>query len=180
MAPSDAMPRDGIQARAALQFEVEQFLYYEAALLDDRKYKEWLTLIADDIHYWMPIRRTVGFKDIDKEFTALGENSFFDEDKEYLAMRVDKLTNELSWSENPASRTRHMISNVRILDVEGDEIEVELAFHLYRSRLDNKIDNWVGRRRDRLRRKGVGFELFQRHIFLDQTIINSTNMSILF
>ena len=174
MSPSD------IQARAALQFEVEQFLYHEAALLDDRKYEQWLTLIADDIHYWMPIRRTVGFKDTDKEFTALGENSFFDEDKEYLAMRVDKLTNELSWSENPASRTRHMISNIRIVDVQNDDIKVELAFHLYRSRLDNKIDNWVGRRCDGLRRNGTSFELFQRHIFLDQTIINATNMSILF
>ena len=48
MAPSDAMPRDGIQARAALQFEVEQFLYYEAALLDDRKYIQGLEANASN------------------------------------------------------------------------------------------------------------------------------------
>ena len=48
-----------IRERADLQFEVEQFLYQEAALLDAREFDKWLKLLTDDIHYWMPIRRTV-------------------------------------------------------------------------------------------------------------------------
>ena len=47
-----------LSEKAALQYEVEQFLYAEAAMLDARRYREWLELIAEDIHYWMPIRRT--------------------------------------------------------------------------------------------------------------------------
>ena len=166
--------------RTALQFEVEQFLYHEAALLDDRKYPEWLDLIADDIHYWMPIRRTVTLDNLDKEFTAIGGMAYFDDDKNDLRMRVEKLQTGSSWSEDPPSRTRHFVSNVRIVDADGDEITVELAFHIYRSRLNGKIDNWIGKRQDRLRWTGTGFQIYQRHIFLDQTVIRSTNFSNLF
>lgn len=166
--------------RTALQFEVEQFLYHEAALLDDRKYPEWLDLIADDIHYWMPIRRTVTLDNLDKEFTAIGGMAHFDDDKNDLRMRVEKLQTGSSWSEDPPSRTRHFVSNVRIVDVDGDEIAVELAFHIYRSRLNSKIDDWIGKRQDRLRRAGTSFQICQRHIFLDQTVIRSTNLSNLF
>ena len=166
--------------RQALQFEVEQFLYYEAALLDDRKYPEWLDLIADDIHYWMPVRRTVTLDNLDKEFTAIGGMAYFDDDKNDLRMRIEKLQTGSSWSEDPPSRTRHFVSNVRIIDVDGDEIAVELAFHIYRSRLNSKTDNWIGKRQDRLRRAGTGFQISQRHIFLDQTVIHSTNLSNLF
>jgi len=167
--------------RAALQYEVEQFLYAEAALLDARRYREWLALLADDIHYWMPIRRTVTLADIDREFTRLGDMAFFDDDREILEMRVKKLEAGSAWSEDPPSRSRHFVSNVRILGVAGSEVTLEAAFHLYRSRLNTEIDSWVGRREDVLRRTEDGrFRLARRHIFLDQTLILSTNMSTLF
>jgi 3-phenylpropionate/cinnamic acid dioxygenase small subunit len=166
--------------RAALQCEVEQFLYHEAALLDDRRFADWLALIADDIHYWMPIRRTVTVDNLDREFTEIGAMAYFDDDKGDLAMRVEKLEAQSAWCENPPSRTRHFVSNVRILETVGDEILLELAFHLYRTRLNDKVDNWIGRRRDRLRRTSDGFVIFQRHIFLDQTVIRSSNFSSLF
>ncbi|HEX3406496.1 MAG TPA: aromatic-ring-hydroxylating dioxygenase subunit beta, partial [Caulobacteraceae bacterium] len=76
--------------RAILQYEVEQFLYAEAALLDARQYREWLALIADDIHYWMPIRRTVTLSDLDLEFTKPGDMAYFDDDRIMLEMRVRK------------------------------------------------------------------------------------------
>lgn len=169
-----------ISEKAILQYEVEQFLYEEAALLDNKEFVKWMELIADDIHYWMPIRRTVTNKERNMEFTKIGDNSFFDEDKEYLAMRAKKLDHTLSWSENPGSRTRHNVSNVRIVEVDGNEIEVELNFHLYRSRLNDAENNWYGRRRDRVRRVGNGFQLVKRHIFLDHTIIHSSNLSVIF
>lgn len=164
----------------ALQHEVEQFLYREAALLDNRQFNEWLELLADDVHYWMPIRRTVTLAEIDREFTRIGDMAFFDDDKNDLAMRVGKLHTGSSWSEDPPSRTRHNVSNVRVTEVQGDEISVSMNFHLYRARLDEKTDNWTGRREDKLRRSNNGFVLCQRHIFLDQTVIQSTNMSSLF
>ena len=166
--------------RAILQYEVEQFLYAEAALLDARRYRDWLDLVADDIEYWMPLRRTVTSSDLDREFTKLGEIALFDDDRMYLEMRVKKLEAGSAWSEDPPSRSRHFVSNVRILDVAGDEITLEACFHLYRSRLESDVDNWIGRRVDVLRRMGEKFRIAKRHLFLDHTVIQSTNMSTIF
>jgi biphenyl 2,3-dioxygenase beta subunit len=166
--------------RASLQYEVEQFLYEEAALLDARRYRDWLGLRADDIHYWMPIRRTVTVSDLDLEFTKPGEMAFFDDDRKLLEMRVKKLEAGSAWSEDPPSRSRHFVSNIRITDVIGDEITVEVCFHLYRSRLNTEVDSWVGRRVDVVRRTKDGFRLAARSLFLDQTVILSTNMSCIF
>ena len=165
------------QERLLLQYEVEQLYYGEAALLDDRKFAEWLDLLTPDIHYWMPVRRTVMLADIDREFTKPGGMSFFDDDKAMLEARVKKLGTGFSWSEDPPSRTRHMVHNVRVLEVDGDELDVEANFHLYRTRLDSEEDSWFGRRRDRLRRVEGALKIARRHIFLEQTLILSRNLS---
>jgi 3-phenylpropionate/cinnamic acid dioxygenase small subunit len=175
----------GLPEQMRLQYEVEQFLYAEAALLDGRRYRDWLALLSDDIHYWMPIRRTVTLSDIDLEFTKPGGMAYFDDDRTLLEMRVKKLEAGSAWSEDPPSRSRHFVSNVRILGVEkalagGDEITVEVCFHLYRTRLNFEVGEWVGRRVDVVRRAEGGFRLAKRHIFLDQTVIPTTNMSTLF
>jgi 3-phenylpropionate/cinnamic acid dioxygenase small subunit len=166
--------------RVLLQYEVEQFLYAEAALLDARRYRDWLELVADDVEYWMPIRRTVTSADVDREFTKPGEVAYFDDDRAYLEMRVKKLEAGSAWSEDPPSRSRHFVSNIRILDVTGDEVTLEACFHLYRTRLERDVDSWIGRRIDVLRRAGESFLVVKRHLFLDQTVIQSTNMSTIF
>ena len=176
----EAAASPGLSERMLLQYEVEQFLYHEAALLDDRRFGEWLALIADDIHYWMPIRRTVTVENLRLEYSRPDGMAYFDDDRTDLRMRVEKLQSNSAWSENPPSRTRHLVSNVRILEVKGSEIALEAAIHLYRSRLNDKIDHWIGKRRDGLRRVDGGFQIFQRHIFLDQTVVLSTNFSSLF
>jgi 3-phenylpropionate/cinnamic acid dioxygenase small subunit len=176
----EAASSPGPSDRVLLQYEVEQFLYHEAALLDDRRFGEWLALIADDIHYWMPIRRTVTVENLDLEYARADGMAYFDDDRSDLKMRVEKLQSNSAWSENPPSRTRHFVSNVRVLKVEGSEIALEAAIHVYRSRLNDKIDNWIGKRHDGLRRVDGGFQLFRRHIFLDQTVVQSTNFSSLF
>ena len=180
VAEGSALARMSLAERAQLQFEVEQFLYAEAALLDARRYRDWLALIADDIHYWMPIRRTVSVSDLEREFTKPGDMAFFDDDRALLEMRVKKLEAGSAWSEDPPSRSRHFVSNVRVLAVAGDEITLEAAFHLYRTRLNTEVDSWIGRREDVLRRAGDGFLIARRHLYLDQTLIRATNMSTLF
>jgi biphenyl 2,3-dioxygenase beta subunit len=160
-----------------LQYEVEQFYYQEAALLDARRFDEWLELLTPDIHYWMPIRRTVTLANADREFTKPGDMAFFDDDKSLLEARVRKLGTGFSWSEDPPSRTRHMIHNVRVLEETGDELAVESNFHLYRTRLESEEDSWIGLRRDRLRRVDGKLRIARRHIFLEQTLILSRNLS---
>lgn len=169
-----------LQDRMLMQFQVEQFLYWEAALLDAREYRAWLDIVTDDIHYWMPIRRTVNLSDIDQAFTKPGDMSFYEDDKANLTFRVNKMESGSSWSEDPPSRSRHFVSNVRVLEVNGDEIKTECAFHLYRSRLNTEENSFFGRREDVLRRVDGDLFLAKRHIYLDQTLIRATNMSTLF
>ena len=169
-----------VQQRMELQFEIEQFLYAEAALIDGREYRAWLDLWTEDCRYWMPIRRTVSLSNIEREFTKRGDISFYDDDKQMLAMRVAKMESGSSWSEDPPSRSRHFVSNVRITNIDGDDITVELAFSLYRSRLNTEESVWVGRRVDKLRRVSGDLKLCDREIYLDQTLIRATNMSTLF
>ena len=125
-----------LSERMALHFIVEQFLYHEADLLDRRRYREWLALVAEDVHYWMPVRRTVTLQDIDREFTRIGDMAYFDDDHDDLRMRVEKLYTGSSWSEDPPSRTRHFVGNVQVTGMEGDIVSVRSALHLHRSRLD--------------------------------------------
>ena len=75
-----------------LRLEIENFLYAEAELLDNRRYEEWLDLFTEDCHYWMPIRSTRVAGDEEHEFTREWENSYFDDDK--LTLRVEPLTGD--------------------------------------------------------------------------------------
>lgn len=169
-----------VHERMLLQFEVEEFLKYEASLLDARRFEDWLNLTTDDIHYWMPVRRTTTAAEVESEFTKQGEMAFFDDDKQYLSMRIQRLLVGRAWAEDPPSRTRHMVNNVRVVSSEGNEITVEVNFHLYRTRLASEEDSWIGRREDILRRVDGRFMLARRHIFLEQTVILSQNLSSIF
>ena len=166
------MPKD-----LQTQWEVEQFLFEEAALLDDRRYRDWVNLLTDDVHYWMPIRRTRTLDQLDKEFTGPDEMAFFDDDKALLEARVRKLETGYAWSEDPPSRTRHVVSNVRIMEDDGKELNIECAFIMYRTRLNSEEDMWVGMRKDVLRRENASFKIAKRTILLDQTLVLSKNLS---
>ena len=164
-----------------LQHELEQFLYYEASLLDARRFHEWLTLLADDVEYWMPVRTTRMRGDEEYEFARPGESAFFDETKALLEERVRKLDTGVSWAEDPPSRTRHFVSNVRIVERPSPtEVRLDVAFFVYRSRLAQDEDMWVGRREDTLRREGASWKIARRHLFLDQVSLRSKNLSIFF
>ncbi len=171
-----------LQERMLLKHEVEEFLFLEAELLDSRRYDEWLDVLAEDIHYWMPIRRTTTAREVDREFTKPGGMAFFDDSKAVLTQRVQRLSLGRAWAEDPPSRTRRLITNLRILAVEGDEVTVGCNFKLYRTRLNSEEDTWIGRREDTLRRADGpgGFLLARRHIYLEQTVILAQNMSSLF
>ena len=169
-----------VDERLRLKHEVEEFLFMEADLLDARRYQDWLELLTDDIHYWMPVRRTTTAREVDREFTQPGGVAFFDDDKAMLKMRVDRILVGGAWAEDPPSRTRRLITNLRILEAEGDELTVASNFQLYRTRLNSEEDQWIGRREDRLRRVDGQFRLARRHVFLEQTVILSQNLSSLF
>ncbi len=127
-----ALPFNDIRHLAAHQFLVD-----EAYLLDAQQYEMWLDTLTDDIHYVMPVRvttaRGAGFD------TSPGM-AHFDEDKYSLSHRVARMATEHAWAEDPPSRLRHFITNVRTFacdSTEGaDQLIVESAELLFRSRGD--------------------------------------------
>lgn len=167
----------GRLARMFRQYDVEQFYYHESALLDSHSYEEWVELFTEDIHYFMPIRRTVSRREMHKQFTKPGEMAFFDDDIEILRARVRKLASGTAWAEDPPSRTRHIVTNVRITDEDDEEMTVHSAFMLYRTRLKSEEDTWIGSRVDTLRRVSGNLKIAKRSIYLEQTLLLSRNLS---
>lgn len=172
--------RDEALERVLLQAEISDFLYYEAELLDDRRYPEWLELLAEDFQYSMPLRMNVMFNDVDqREQTRAGsEICWFDEDKATMSLRVDQLMTGQHWAEEPVSRVSHLVTNVRLESVELPEVETSARFLVYRNRVADETDFLVGRRRDRLRRGDNGWQVVRRELLLDQSVLLAKNLSV--
>jgi 3-phenylpropionate/cinnamic acid dioxygenase small subunit len=173
-------------ARLLLTQEIAQFLYTEAELLDERRHDEWLALLAEDIRYWMPMRRNVKFGDTDREFTRETEDvSWFDEGKDTLTRRVRQIQTGIHWAEEPRSRITHMVSNVQLLEVRPDassprEVVAKSRFLIYRNRVEIETDLLVGKREDTLRRDAEGWLIARRKIILDQNVLMTKNLTFFF
>ena len=172
--------------RALLKQEIEDFLYREADLLDERRYDEWLSLLAEDVRYWMPMRRNVKVDDLEREFTREGHDiSWFDEGKDTLTRRVRQIQTGIHWAEEPVSRISHLISNIQLIEVNPSaadpaEVSVRCRFLVYRNRVETETDILVGKREDLLRRAGGGWQIAHRKILLDQNVLLSKNLTFFF
>ena len=173
-------------ARLLLAQEIAGFLYGEAELLDERRHDEWLALLAEDIRYWMPMRRNVKYGDTSREFTLETEDiSWFDEGKDTLTRRVRQIQTGIHWAEEPQSRISHMVSNVQLLEVIPDasfprEVKAKSRFLIYRNRVETETDLLVGKREDTLRRDGDGWLIARRKIILDQNVLMTKNLTFFF
>jgi 3-phenylpropionate/cinnamic acid dioxygenase small subunit len=177
---------DGRLARLLLAQEIAEFLYAEADLLDERRYDDWLALLADDIRYWMPMRRNVKTGEEAREFTRESEDiSWFDEGKETLTRRVRQIQTGIHWAEEPQSRIAHMVSNVQLLEATPDagapqEVTAKCRFLIYRNRVETETDLLVGKREDTLRRADGGWQIARRKIILDQNVLLTKNLTFFF
>ena len=180
------MDRDAQINRLLLQQEIEEFLYREADLLDERRYEDWLALVAEDVRYWMPMRRNVKVGEAEREFTRAGQDiNWFDEGKETLTRRVKQILTGMHWAEEPVSRISHMVSNVRLLEVnpsaaEPAEVAVRCRFLVYRNRVETETDILVGKREDVLRRADGQWQIARRKIVLDQNVLLTKNLTFFF
>jgi 3-phenylpropionate/cinnamic acid dioxygenase small subunit len=170
-----------------LKQEIEDFLYEEADLLDQRRFREWLELLADDLVYFMPIRRNVKFgQHAEKENTRQGEGiSWFDEDKWTLGKRVEQILTGVHYAEEPLSRVTHMVSNVRLLDVQpspedANTVTVGSRFLVQQNRVEYESYTFIGRRTDVLRRAGASWQIARRETILEQNVLLAKNLSIFF
>jgi 3-phenylpropionate/cinnamic acid dioxygenase small subunit len=170
-----------------LKQEIEDFLYQEADLLDQRRFREWLDLLTEDLVYFMPIRRNVKFgQHAEKENTRQGEGiSWFDEDKWTLGKRVEQILTGVHNAEEPLSRVTHMVSNVRLLDVQPSvedrqEVTVGCRFLVFQNRVEYEEYTFIGRRTDLLRRHGDSWLIAKRELILEQNVLLAKNLSIFF
>jgi 3-phenylpropionate/cinnamic acid dioxygenase small subunit len=173
--------------------QVEQFVYREARLLDERRFRDWLKLFTEDIHYWMAQRTTrypktskaIILVDADRyddnDLPREGGLALYDENLDSLERRIARLETGLAWSEDPPSRTRRLITNIEVEPANLDsELKVYANFLVYKNRAETEQDFFVGARKDVLRQVDGSWKIASRRLILDQTVILAKNVSIFF
>jgi phthalate 3,4-dioxygenase subunit beta len=161
----------------ALQHRVADFLYAEAELLDQRRHREWLALLTEDIVYRMPVRVTIGHN---LEGSTLAGLSHFDEDRYSLEKRVARFETDHAWAEDPPSRTRRHVSNVRARagDAPGELVATSSVL-VFRSRGDVHASDLLSLgRTDVLREAGGALRLARRDILVDESVLSTQNLAI--
>jgi len=139
--------------------EVEDFLYHEAALLDAWKLDEWLELLTEDARYLVPSNDAPDADPASTLYTIA-------DDIDRIRGRVARLKDPHAHAEFPHSRTRRLISNVRIVE-RGEELAVEANFTVHRFRRNGQASQFVGRYRYRLRVVEGRIRIARREAILD-------------
>jgi p-cumate 2,3-dioxygenase subunit beta len=139
--------------------EIEQFLINEAALLDEWRLEEWLALMAPEARYLVP---PLDIPDADHHDTLF----LIADDRRTLASRVRQLLSGTTWAENPRSRTRRLITNVRLLAADGGEARATANFAVWRFQ-HQQSDVYVGQYRHVLVRGPSGLLFRERRVVLD-------------
>lgn len=154
-----------------------EFLVREAELLDRRQWREWLGLMTDDVVYEMPVRVT---KERTLEASVLTDMDHFRENLFSLRKRVERLETAYAWTEDPPSRTRHFVTNVRVLPGDRDgELVAKSYLLLFRSRGDTRAPEWFSAERlDVLRRVNGTLRLARRTILIDESVLRAQNLAI--
>lgn len=154
----------------------EQFLVEEAHLLDTSDFEAWLGLMHPQIRYRMPVRVTAVKATNEAEVQTMDH---FDEDWYSLQKRVQRFGTDYAWTEDPQSRIRHHVSNVRTFEGDDGELVVESAVLLYRSRGDRMAPSLLSAgRRDVLISTPDGLRLRSRDIEIDESVLRTQNLAI--
>ncbi len=181
MATDANAPLSPTLERIILTQEISEFFYAEADLLDERCFDQWLDLFTEDAKYWMPIRQNVQFGEQERENTSDADGiSWFDEGKSTLKSRVAQIKTGQHWAEEPFSRVCHMVSNVQIVKATSTEVTAKTRILVYRNRLQDETDFFVGKREDLLRKVDGQWKIAQRKIILDQNVLLAKNITVFF
>lgn len=176
-APRQARVGNPLPFNDSRHLAAHQFLVDEAYLLDAQRYEEWLDTLTEDIHYFMPVRVTTA---LGAGFDTAPAMAHFDENKYSLSRRVARFRTEHAWTEDPPSRLRHYITNVRTFASDDDvHIVVESAELLFRSRGDvNEAALVSCGREDLLRFEDERWKLARRTILVDESVLRMQNLAV--
>lgn len=141
----------GGTARLDVQHSVEQFLYAQAAMLDAKRWQDWIDLFADDGVYWMPPEPSHTHWD--------GMPAIFAEDKNLMTVRMMRVLHPDAWSQRPLWETNHVIGNV-ILDSVGanGDVVARSRFHMMELRRDD-VRHFAGQYTHQLRKTKDGYRI---------------------
>jgi 3-phenylpropionate/cinnamic acid dioxygenase small subunit len=156
--------------------EFEKLLYHEAWLLDHDRLEEWLAVFADTVRYWAPVRANLarGREDFSRDQLL----AHFDDDKAGLTMRVQRVRTGAAYADEPPARVRHFVSNIQLLETDGDHATVTSNFMVFKSRRGREEYLFVGCREDHWRCINGAWKIEERLIILDHDVIE--NLTVLF
>lgn len=138
--------------------EAERFLFYEARLLDERRFREWMGLFAENGTYWVPA--------VPGQESPFDQASLFYDDRELMQTRIARLEHPRIHIQTPPSRTAHLIGNITLEDsVTLDEYAVASTVIMVEYR-NEKQRIFAGRQHHRLRREGEGLKIVQKRVDL--------------
>lgn len=176
---------------ATLVSAVGQFYFFEADLLDERQYLQWLTLWTEDGMYRMPSRfvaqadtthrGTEKFHAVVNELSRYSatESPLREENLFQLALRADRALKHNAWAENPPPRCRRLIGNV-MLQQHENLLHAQSNFQLIYSRHSLPAVMYSGQRRDVLVSEGEGFRIQAREVILDWNVITAPTVGLFF
>lgn len=159
--------------------EISQFLYREARLLDEERYAEWLGLMTEDVHYWMPGIQARHRKDRTPALDPM-RMALFDDDLLGLRRRVTRFLHPTAWAEDPPTRSVHLIGNIEVEPTgQPDAWRVYSTFVNTRGRGDAEEYQLCGRRTDTLRRDADGrLRIAARCIVMTQSVLLCKNLNV--
>jgi 3-phenylpropionate/cinnamic acid dioxygenase small subunit len=147
----------GTDGAPSLQHQVEQFLFYQSELLDQKQWAAYIDLFATEGVYWMPVTP--------EQTEWLDSPSIFAEDRHMMEIRMGRVQHPNAWSQAPQWGTSHVIGNVVIESSGGSEIVVRSRFQMVELRRD-QLRHFAGTYRHTLARKGDDFKIVLQRVDL--------------
>jgi 3-phenylpropionate/cinnamic acid dioxygenase small subunit len=148
---TDSLPvRGAVHVTMDLQRQVEQFLFYQAELLDTKNWQAYIDLFATEGVYWMPARP--------EQTEWMDSPSIFAEDPELMSVRMGRITHPNAWSQAPLWATNHLVANVVIEDQADAWVRVRSRFQVQELRRD-AVRSLAGVYRHTLLRRGEDFHI---------------------
>ena len=153
------------------------FLADEAEALDENRVADWLGMLHPEIDYRAPLRTT---RERSKGLGFSEDGYHFYENHDSLALRVERLSGDYAWAEDPPSRTRRFVSNHRVFALDGSsDLRVRSNLLLYRERLDETEPQLLSAERvDDLRELEGRLALVRRRVLLDHATLLTPNLGI--
>ncbi len=150
--------------------DIQQFLFFEARLMDEHRYDDWLALWAEQAHYFIPAG--------DDERGINYSIALVNEERPGIEDRIKRLKGGAHYAQDPKSQMSRVVSNVEILEENEGELLVTSTFNLTAYR-KSVLDVIAGRTTHRLKLNGAEFRIAAKKVQLATSRGVMTNLTFL-